>query len=90
MTFSDGDELRRLPDKFPGARRGDAGPALLLQVPDALETRPAVRAEDQDGLCSSNGMLAASSRGGGSYAGNRSTRESQGTHLVQRKRQNEQ
>ena len=82
-TFSNGDELRRLPDEFSRARRGDAGPAFLLQVLDTLEARPAVRSKDQDRLCSGNGMLAASSCGCGSYAGNRSTRESQGTHIVQ-------
>ena len=82
-TFSNGDELRRVADKFSGARRCNTGPALLLQVFDALEARPAVRSKDQDRLCSGTGMLAASSCGSGSYAGNCSTRESQGTHVVQ-------
>jgi len=88
-TFSNGDELRRVADEFSGARRGDAGPALLLQVPDALEARPAVRSKDQDRLCSGNGVLAASSCGCGSYAGNGSTRESQGTPVVQQASQHQ-
>ena len=55
-----------------------------------LEARPAVRAEDQDRLCSSKCILGANSCGCRGGARQRSSGELQSTRVLQRNRQNEQ